>query len=68
MAKRYWTVNWGYGYAGTDNTEEVDLVDYFGYTEKEVEELPDEEAERQINDDFWNMATERVEVWCEPKK
>ena len=34
MAHRYWKACWSMGYAGTDAEEEIDLVDYFGYTEE----------------------------------
>jgi hypothetical protein len=66
MAKRYWLAKWSMGYVGTDSEEEIDLVDFFGLDEKEVEEMSDDEAREEIEKYAWESACEMVSSWAEP--
>jgi hypothetical protein len=66
MAKRYWKVKWSYGYAGTDNEEVVDAMDYMNVDEEGLEALTDDEVQQTLNDDYWQVAIEQVECYAQP--
>jgi len=66
MAHRYWKLHENMGYAGTDSEEEIDLVDYWGYSEEEVEEATDEYVREELSKNAWEAACEKVSAWAEP--
>lgn len=68
MASRYWKQGWNYGYAGTNNEDEVDACEYLGITEAEVAEADQEEVRRKLVEMTWDMAVEQVDAWVEPKE
>ena len=65
MTQRKWVLHESMGYAGTDSSEKIDLVDDYNYTEKEVEEMTDEEAETMLSKDAWEGAVQKVDAWAE---
>ena len=66
MAHRYWKLKENMGYAGTDSEEEIDLVEFWGNTEKEIEEMSEEEVQNQLDKDAWQQAIEKVDAYAEP--
>ena len=66
MAHRYWKLHESMGYAGTDSEEEIDLVDDWNYSEKEVENMTDEDAKKELETYAWETAIEKVSAWAEP--
>jgi len=66
MANRYWKVCENMGYAGTDSEEEIDLVDDWNYSEEEVEEMTNEDAQKELEDYAWETAIQKVSSWAEP--
>jgi len=66
MANRYWKMCENMGYAGTDTYETIDLCDYWGNTEEEVEEMTNEYVENELGNEAYQSACERVEAWAEP--
>ena len=66
MAHRYWKLKENMGYAGTDSEEEIDLVKFWGNTEKEIEEMSEEEVQNQLDKDAWQQAIEKVDAYAEP--
>ena len=67
MAQRKWIAKWSMGYVGTDNEEEIDLVEYLGYTEEEVEEMSDIDAESEVCDFAYEQAIQNIDSWAEKK-
>ena len=63
MANRYWRLM---GYAETDTTETIDLCDYMNLSEEDVEELSQEEVQKDLDNDAWQTAIEKVEAFAEP--
>jgi len=68
MAKRYWMAHWSMGYVGTDSVESVDLCGLFGYTEEEVAEMTDEDAEEYAREYALEQAQQKISAWAEPDK
>ena len=68
MAKRYWKVGCGYGYAGTNSEEVIDVCRYLGYDEDIVEDLDPDFVREQLCDAKWEEAIERVNVWANPEE
>ena len=66
MAHRYWKLHESMGYVGTDSEEEIDLVDDWGYSEEEVEEMADEYIAEELSQSAWEKACEKVSAWAEP--
>ena len=66
MANRYWRISENMGYAGTDSSETVDILDYWGITEEELEGMTDKEISATLSQDAWNAAVEKVEAYVEP--
>lgn len=62
MVKRKWKVTTSMGYAGTDTTEEIDLVDYGLYTEEELDSLSDKDVIDQLYDDAFEYAKEKIDI------
>ena len=67
MAKRYWVVSWKTCYAGTDNTQTVDLCEFLAVTETKVKALTDVFAQEIMDAYAWERAIELIESWAEPK-
>jgi hypothetical protein len=65
MTQRKWVLHENMGYAGTDSEDEIDLVDDWNYSEKEVEAMTDEEAEKMLSDEAWQAAIEKISAWAE---
>jgi len=65
MTQRKWVLHESMGYVGTDSENEIDLVDDYGYTEKEVEEMTEQEANDMLDKEAWEQAIEKVDAWAE---
>ena len=48
------------------NIVEIDLVGDLGYTEKDVEEMSDGDAESNVADYAWDRAKEMIDSYAEP--
>ena len=66
MANRYWTAKWSMGYQGTDSEEDLDLVEFLGLTEEEVEAMSDDDAMEQVASYAWDDATQMIDSYAEP--
>ena len=66
MANRYRRMNENMGYAGTKSSETIDLCDYLGVSEKEVEEMTNEYVAEYLSEEAWQSAIAKVEAWVEP--
>ena len=64
MAKRYWIAKWSMGYAETNSEEPIDLCDT--YTEEELEEMSDVDAESEVAKIAWDYAIEQIDSYAEP--
>jgi hypothetical protein len=64
--KRKWTLQRSYGYAGTGSEEVIDLIDDWGYSEKQLAEATDDELDKEVNDYCWEQAIQQVESYAEP--
>ena len=66
MAHRYWKLHENMGYAGTSSTEEIDLVDHWGYPEEDLADLDDEYVREELSQFAWEQACDRISAWAEP--
>ena len=64
MAQRKWEYGYSMGYAGTDSKETIDLVTDWGYSEKEVEEMTDDEAQEIVTKSAYESAVEKIDYWA----
>ena len=65
MANRYWLLGSNYGFAGTHSEEKIDACEYLGYTEEEIEKMPEEELEKELYKFHYQNVIENVEAWVE---
>jgi len=63
---RKWIVSQSYGSVGTDSSEEVDILDEFGWSEEDLEAMSDEEVQTEVDKYAWEMAIQSVESAAEP--
>ena len=66
MADRKWKATTSMGYVGTDTTEELDLVDDLGYSEKEVVNMTNEDASSLIYDYAFEEAQQMIDIGTKP--
>jgi len=66
MASRYWRAGWSIGYAGTEETELIDLKELFGYSDDEIRAMSQDLAESKVSSYAWERVTELCEGWAEP--
>jgi hypothetical protein len=66
MANRYWKLSENMGYVGTDSYETIDLCDWWGISEDEVDALDQNDVENRLSSDAWEQAVEKVDAWAEP--
>jgi len=63
---RKWVAQWSMGYCGTDEYEEIDLIDDWGWSEEQVEETTDEEIQAELDEYAWEQAIEKVSAYAKP--
>jgi hypothetical protein len=54
------------GYVGTDSRNEIDLCDEWGITPEQVADMKQEDVQKDLDEELWNSACEKVEAYAEP--
>jgi hypothetical protein len=66
MAKRKWIAKWSMGYVGTDQEEEIDLMDDWCYSSEQIEDMTDDEARQEVADYAHEQALQMIDSYAEP--
>lgn len=63
MAHRYWLAYYSFGFAGTEQEEEIDFLDYVD-DEAALEALYDDEVEEKVAAMAYEMAIENINAYA----
>ena len=63
MAHRYWLACYRFGFAGTEQEEEIDFLDYVD-DEAALEALSDDEVEEEVAAMAYEMAIENINAYA----
>lgn len=63
---RKWVACWSMGCCGTDEEEEIDLIDDWGWSEEQVEKASDGDIESEVGEYAWEQATQQIGSFAKP--